>query len=73
MHPQTFLLYSKETEFRNNLSHQNIGRVILKIYRKTPSANHDHGEIFYTLKEARIVIGEWRRHYNAVQPHSVVG
>jgi len=26
------------------------------------------GEIFYTLKEAKIVIESWRRHYNAVRP-----
>ena len=26
------------------------------------------GEIFYTLKEAQIVIESWRRHYNAVRP-----
>ena len=32
-----------------------------------------NGEIFYTLKEARIVIENWRRHYNAVRPHSSLG
>ena len=31
------------------------------------------GEIFYTLKEARIVIESWRRHYNAVRPHASLG
>ena len=36
MHPQTFLLHLKETEFRYNLRHQNIGRVILKICREKP-------------------------------------
>ena len=30
------------------------------------------GEIFYTLKEAQIVIESWRRHYNAVRPHSAL-
>ena len=29
-----------------------------------------NGEIFYTLKEARIVIESWRRHYNTVRSHS---
>ena len=29
------------------------------------------GEIFYSLKEAQIVIESWRRHYNAVRPHAV--
>jgi putative transposase len=31
------------------------------------------GEIFYTLKEAQIVIESWRRHYNAVRPHASMG
>lgn len=32
-----------------------------------------NGELFYTLKEAKIVIETWRRHYNAVRPHSSLG
>ena len=28
------------------------------------------GEIFYTLREAQVVIESWRRHYNAVRPHA---
>ena len=28
------------------------------------------GEIFYSIKEARIVIESWRRHYNTVRPHA---
>jgi transposase InsO family protein len=32
-----------------------------------------NGEIFYTLKEARIVIEKWCRHYNTVRPHSALG
>lgn len=32
-----------------------------------------NGEIFYTLKEAQIVIENWRRHYNTVRPHSSLG
>ncbi len=32
-----------------------------------------NGEIFYTLKEAKIVIEAWRRHYNTVRPHSSLG
>ena len=31
------------------------------------------GEIFYTLKEAQIVIENWRRHYNTARPHSSLG
>lgn len=32
-----------------------------------------NGEIFFTLKEARIVIEGWRQHYNTVRPHSSLG
>ena len=32
-----------------------------------------NGEIFYSLKEATIVIEQWRRHYNTVRPHSSLG
>ena len=28
-----------------------------------------NGEIFYSLKEARIVIEQWRQQYNRVRPH----
>jgi len=31
------------------------------------------GEIFYTLREAQIVIESWRRHYNAIRPHQSLG
>ena len=27
-------------------------------------------EIFYSLKEAQIIIESWRQHYNAIRPHS---
>lgn len=29
-----------------------------------------NGEIFYTLKEAQVVIEQWRKHYNTIRPHS---
>mgnify|MGYP003338964650 FL=1 len=32
-----------------------------------------NGEIFYSLKEAKIVIEQWRKHYNTVRPHSSLG
>ena len=32
-----------------------------------------NGEIFYTLKEARVLIESWRRHYNAARPHGSLG
>jgi hypothetical protein len=30
-------------------------------------------EIFYSLKEAQIVIEQWRKPYNTVRPHSSIG
>jgi putative transposase len=32
-----------------------------------------NGEIFYTLREAQIIIESWRRHYNAIRPHASLG
>ena len=32
-----------------------------------------NGEIFTTLREAQVLIENWRRHYNAVRPHSSIG
>jgi putative transposase len=31
------------------------------------------GEIFYSLREAQIIIESWRRHYNTVRPHGSIG
>jgi putative transposase len=31
------------------------------------------GEIFYSLREAQIMIESWRRHYNTVRPHGSIG
>src|SRR4051794_3386539 len=31
------------------------------------------GEIFYSLREAQIVIESWRRHCNAIRPHGSLG
>ena len=30
-------------------------------------------EIFYSLKEAQVLIEMWRRHYNTIRPHSALG
>lgn len=32
-----------------------------------------NGEVFYSLKEAKIVIEAWRRHYNTARPHGSLG
>ena len=32
-----------------------------------------NGEIFYTLKEAKVMIEYWRQQYNTIRPHSALG
>ncbi|SLN58078.1 Integrase core domain protein [Roseovarius albus] len=32
-----------------------------------------NGEVFYTLREAQVVIEKWRKHYNTKRPHSALG
>jgi len=32
-----------------------------------------NGEIFYSLKEAQILIEQWRVEYNTLRPHSALG
>jgi transposase InsO family protein len=32
-----------------------------------------NGEIFYTLREAKVLVESWRVHYNTLRPHSSLG
>jgi transposase InsO family protein len=32
-----------------------------------------NGEIFYSLKEAQVVVEMWRTHYNTLRPRSALG
>ena len=32
-----------------------------------------NGEIFYTLQEAKVLVEQWRVHYNTIRPHSSLG
>ncbi|GAG36231.1 unnamed protein product, partial [marine sediment metagenome] len=32
-----------------------------------------NGEVFDTVREAQVLCDQWRRHYNAVRPHSSLG
>jgi len=32
-----------------------------------------NGDIFYTLKEARIIVENWHRYYNTVRPQGSLG
>jgi transposase InsO family protein len=38
-----------------------------------PKTEFLNGEIFYSLREAQILIEEWRKHYNTKRPHSALG
>jgi len=29
-----------------------------------------NGEIFYTLRDAQVIIESWRRHYNTIRPYA---
>jgi len=32
-----------------------------------------NGDLFYTLQEAKVILGRWQWHYNHVRPHSSLG
>ena len=32
-----------------------------------------NGEIFYTLREAQVLVERWRIHYNTTRPHGSLG
>ncbi len=32
-----------------------------------------NGEIFFTLKEAQVLVERWRKNYNTIRPHSSLG
>tara|TARA_B100000315_G_scaffold6045_1_gene6056 strand:+ start:515 stop:775 length:261 start_codon:yes stop_codon:yes gene_type:complete len=32
-----------------------------------------NGEIFFTLREAQVLIEQWRQHYNTIRSHSSLG
>jgi putative transposase len=39
-------------------------------YRSKLRDELQNGEIFYKLKEAKIVIAQWRRYYNTIKLHA---
>ena len=32
-----------------------------------------NGEVFYSLAEAKVMVENWRKHYNEIRPHSSLG
>ncbi len=52
---------------------QSLGKWLLRELHGTLRDELLNGEIFYSLKEARIVIERWRHEYNEISPHSSLG
>jgi transposase InsO family protein len=66
-----------------------LGRIGVKTLYITPASPWENGycesfnsklrdellvrEIFYDLREAKVLIEAWRQHYNTVRPHSSLG
>lgn len=48
-------------------------RVVSALASCVPAGELLNGEIFYTPKEAQVVIEHWRQHYNTRRPHSALG
>ncbi len=40
---------------------------------KAPAGPRLNGDVFYTFREAQIIIESWWRHYNAIRPHASLG
>ena len=68
-------------EVGRKLSSEGVSRVLGQLFvrRGIPSYNGKlrdellNGELFTSLREARILIEAWRREYNQVRPHSSLG
>ena len=50
-----------------------MGERLLRKFQRTLQRELLNGEIFYSLKEAQIIIEQWRRFYNTKRPHSALG
>ena len=74
------------SEFTANAVRDWLARVDVKTLFITPGSSWENGynesfngklrdellnmEIFYTLEEAKVLVEQWRHHYNTVRPHS---
>lgn len=50
-----------------------VGERLLRVLQWKLRDELLNGEIFYSLKEARAVIEQWRKHYNTIRPRSALG
>jgi transposase InsO family protein len=54
-------------------SWQSLGEWLCESFNARLRDELFNGEIFYSLADAKVVIEGWRRHYNALRPHSALG
>ena len=70
-----FVVYLASIDLRNDVDHG--AKQMRNGYCESFNARFRdellNGEIFYTLKEAQIIIEQWRCHYNTNRPHSALG
>jgi putative transposase len=87
--PPTHIRSDNGAEFTANAVRDWLGRIGVKTLYIEPGSPWENGycesfngklrdellngEIFYTLREAQILIGRWREHYNTIRPHSSIG
>ena len=87
--PPDYIRSDNGAEFTANAVREWLGRVGVKTLFIEPGSPWENGynesfngklrdellntEIFYTLKEAQVLIERWRHHYNTIRPHSSLG
>ena len=61
---------SKDAVYRTRLS---LGERHCESFNSKLKDEFLNGEIFYSIKELRVLAERWRVHYNTVRPHSSLG
>jgi putative transposase len=64
---------SRRHQDRLHRARQSLGERLFESFNARLRDELLNGEIFYSLREARIVIESWRRHYNTTRPHASLG
>ena len=52
---------------------KSLGERLMRKFQREAGDECLNGEIYYSLKEAQIVIEQWRVEYNTRRPHSALG
>jgi transposase InsO family protein len=87
--PPAYIRSDNGAEFTANAVREWLGRLGVQTLYIEPGSPWENGyvesfngklrdelldrEIFYTLREAKVLVERWRRHYNRVRPHSSLG